>query len=126
MKYLFVFLVVGLMVSCGGSDASGDATGKIGDLEVNINIEKRMKWHDAKKACTDLGDGWRLPTKDELNMLYENKDKIDGFDDEHFYWSSTRLEDNSAKVWIQHMSDGFQMYTTLGGQYFYIIAVRPK
>ncbi len=35
-----------------------------------------MNWDDAKEACENLGDGWRLPTKDELNILYKNKDKI--------------------------------------------------
>ena len=33
-----------------------------------------MNWHDANKACNALGKGWRLPTKDELNTLYQNKD----------------------------------------------------
>ena len=40
------------------------------------------------KACAALGGGWRLPTKDELNILYENKDKIGGFASNN-YWSST-------------------------------------
>ena len=35
-----------------------------------------MNWDDAMKACADLGDGWRLPTKDELNLLYENRIKL--------------------------------------------------
>ena len=50
-----------------------------------------MTWEDAKKACAALGDGWRLPTKDELNILYENKDKIGGLIHQlrSPYWSST-------------------------------------
>ena len=44
---------------------------KIGKLEVAQNdFPKTMFWNDAVKACTDLGKGWRLPTKDELNLLY--------------------------------------------------------
>ena len=137
MKYLFVFLLLGL-VSCG--DASADATGevtkekqaddtgvkeedsskdaseqvaeeplredasgdeksivvvngknvstiKIGNLEIMTEDLGRMDWMEATKACADLGDGWRLPTKDELNILYENKDKIGGFA-YTYYWSS--------------------------------------
>ena len=40
-------------------------------------------WNVAKQACEDLVlDGcsdWRLPTKEELNQLYLNEDKIGGF-----------------------------------------------
>ena len=65
MRYLFMFLLVGLMVSCG--DASGDVTKekqakstvKIGDLEVMTEDLGEMSWEDAKKACADLGVGWR-------------------------------------------------------------------
>ena len=38
-----------------------------------------MSWDEAKIACAKVGDGWRLPTKDELNMLYEYKVKVGGF-----------------------------------------------
>ena len=30
-----------------------------------------MNWQDAGKACRSLGKGWRLPTKYELNKLFE-------------------------------------------------------
>ena len=52
---------------------------KIGELAIMTEDLGLMNWEDAKKACADLGDGWRLPTKDELNILYENKAKIGGF-----------------------------------------------
>ena len=109
MKYLFVFLIVGL-VSCG--DASGDVTKekqakstvKIGDLEVMTEDLGEMRWDAAKKACADIGDGWRLPTKDELNILYENKDKIGGFAS-NYYWSSTEYDEGIA--WGQDFYDGY-------------------
>ena len=71
---------------------------KIGYLEVMTEDFCKMSWDDAKKACTDFGDGWRLPTKDELNVLYENKDKIGGFEIE-VYWSSTEFD--NAQAWSQ-------------------------
>ena len=58
----------------------------------------RMNWHEAKIACKKLGPGWRLPTKDELNMLYKNKEEIGGFAN-NFYWSSTEYDNSSA--WFQ-------------------------
>lgn len=63
------------------------STVKIGNLEVMTEDLGYMDWVEAQEACADLGDGWRLPTKGELNVLYKNKDKIGGFD-EAFYWSS--------------------------------------
>ena len=129
MKYLFVFLLVGLFVSCGGSNASGDAeekqakfsTVKIGDLEVMTEDLGEMSWEDAKKACADLGDGWRLPTKDELNILYENKDKIGGFAT-NYYWSSTEVGNGTA--WDQDFANGAQVGNLYKGNGSYVRAVR--
>ena len=65
---------------------------RIGNLEVAQNdFPNRMKWDDAKKACSDLGDGWRLPTINELNILYKNK-KIIGKYLKDGYWSSTEID----------------------------------
>ena len=66
---------------------------KIGNLEVaEKDFPNTMTWDDAKKACKVLGDGWRLPTIDELNTLYINKDKFGGFADK-YCWSSTEYTD---------------------------------
>lgn len=35
-------------------------------------IETYLTWEDANKHCVDLGDGWRLPTKDELIYMFNN------------------------------------------------------
>jgi hypothetical protein len=61
-----------------------------------------MNWDDAKKASAKLGNGWRLPTKDELNILFKNQDKIDNWTEGEYYWSSTEaLVDGESVVWIQ-------------------------
>ena len=65
---------------------------KIGNLDIPSNdFQNRMNWQDAKKACEDLGSGWRLPSKGELLILYKNMDKIGGFADDG-YWSSTEID----------------------------------
>jgi hypothetical protein len=82
---------------------------KIGSLEIaQYDFPKEMKWEDALKACNDLGEGWRLPTKDELNELYKNKDKIGGFATSTLssYWSST--ESGLRFAWLQYFSYGTQ------------------
>ena len=81
---------------------------KIENIEVaEKDFPNTMNWEDAKKACENLGRGWRLPTKDELNTLYINKDKIGGFA-YGYCWSST--EYNSGRAWAQDFSNGKQYY----------------
>jgi hypothetical protein len=63
---------------------------KIGNLEIALNdFQNVMNWEDAKNACNNLGNGWRLPNKDELNVLYKNKYIIGGFNDFLIYWSAS-------------------------------------
>jgi hypothetical protein len=85
-----------------------DKANKIGNLEVaELDFPKEMNWEDAKKACEALGKGWRLPTIDELNIMYQNKSKISDFEN-IWYWSST--EYNSSFAWLQEFSTGGQNY----------------
>jgi hypothetical protein len=78
---------------------------KIDDLEVaEQDFADTMKWNDAIKACKELGEGWHLPTKEELNLLYLNKDKIGGFET-YGYWSSS--ENSKKTAWIQSFSVGY-------------------
>ena len=78
------------------------------------------KWEDAKKLCEDLGDGWRLPTREELNLMWLNRESIGGFASA-YYWSSN--ESNLNYAWNQYFYSGnqfnyFKYYT------FYVRPVR--
>jgi hypothetical protein len=75
-------------------------------LIAQNDFPKSKSWANAKKACSDLGEGWRLPTKDELNILYKNKERIGGFISNRVYWSST--EDEKGSAWFQVFLSGFQ------------------
>ena len=81
-----------------------------------------MNWHEAKIACKSLGPGWRLPTKDELNMFYENKEEIGGFAN-NFYWSSTEFD--SFNAWKQSFNSGNQANGNKASNY-YVRAVRAS
>jgi hypothetical protein len=96
----------------------------IGNLEVaDIVFPEKMYWKEAKKACTSLGEGWRLPTKDELNFLFENKDEIGGFT-ENYYWSSTETK-GVYSAWIQLFDDfGVQFNSYVKGFKYNVRAVR--
>jgi hypothetical protein len=72
----------------------------IGKIEIAQNdFPDIMNWYDAKDACNSLGIGWRLPTREELKILYNNKSKIGGFTD-YFYWGSS-IDENG---WVSDMS----------------------
>ena len=93
----------------------------INGLEVSDDLGM-MNWHEAKIACKTLRKGWRLPTKDELSMLYENKEEIGGFAN-YFYWSSTELDNLSA--WLQYFNYGIQNVGNKNLTY-YVRAVRAS
>jgi len=94
---------------------------KIGKLEVaQYDFLKYMNWNDAVKACADLGGGWRLPTIEELSLLYKNKVKIAFFAD-YIYWSSNEYDGNSA--WVLYCSFGGEE-AKLKGSPCYVRAVR--
>ncbi len=67
----------------------------INGLEVSDNLGI-MNWFEAVELCKSFGKGWRLPTKDELNMFYENKEEVCGFFVHNYYWSSTEFDNYSA------------------------------
>ncbi len=58
----------------------------------------RYNWKEANDLCKELGDNWRLPTTEELRLIYENLHckKIGNFEDD-IYWSSETLTDFGNK-----------------------------
>jgi hypothetical protein len=63
----------------------------------------------AARRCNDYVLGgysdWYLPSKDELQKLYTNKNIVGGFTT-NAYWSSSQALD-PAKAWFTFFSDGF-------------------
>jgi hypothetical protein len=115
-------------LTSGYPSNTNEKINKIGNLEVApATLTGVFSWEEASAMCAKLGDGWRLPTKDELNVLYQNKDKIGGFIQSRCcqlsYWSSTEYNSNTA--WTQNFINGNQ---NSDGQYkdwgYYVRAVR--
>ena len=77
----------------------------------------------AATYCDNLtlnGSDWFLPSKDELNQLYLQKDVVGNVVEEDNYWSSSQY--NPECAWIQYFRNGTQ--SGLGGkEQFY--RVRP-
>ena len=97
-----------------GSYVTTGATGTaIGTGQANttaiVNIQGAGSY--AAQLCNDLTEGgfsdWYLPSRDELNKLYINKDVIGGFVD-LVYWSSSEGSDDRA--WYQNFVNSNQNY----------------
>ena len=72
-------------------------------------------FNQAQKYAAELDahghQDWRVPTKGELNVLYNNRAAIGGFNESGsfpagWYWSSSQGSNNGA--WDQRFSDGHQ------------------
>ena len=87
----------------GGIIISLDETGKHGLImtEEDIN-ELSVSWKNAQEQCEsyNLEEGnWRLPTKEELLTIHQNREMFNLSEEEHigggfftsptYYWSST-------------------------------------
>ena len=95
-------------------------------LEQHLKFEVYPKdlgehnWKDAKKVCEDLGDGWRLPTREELHLMWVNRESIGGFAAAYYCSSS---EDYNSNAWGQYFHNGSQ-YNNLKNFTNYVRAVR--
>ena len=94
--------------------ANGTALGT-GQANTTAIVANQGPGSYAAQLCNDLVigvyDDWYLPSKDELNKLYLNKEAIGGFDGvflSAYYWSSSESEINTNAAWNQLFTDGFQ------------------
>jgi hypothetical protein len=100
---------------------------KIGNLEIAQNdFNTILTWYYAKEKCKQLGNGWRLPTIEELEILYNNKDNIGGFDDGYYYSSTLRANEASLLAPMTILfGDGFKSRSQYYEQTaFHVRAVR--
>ena len=69
------------------------------NLEVMETDLGELNWYAATEACEKLGDGWRLPTSEELQYIYANRDVIGGFL-KGIYWSSSSGENGGSGIYF--------------------------
>jgi hypothetical protein len=75
----------------------------------DTDIPGGMDWYTAKIACEALGEGWRLPTKEELNHMFQLHEKGLGDFEFYVYWAESEpgiLEND----WCQSFDGGLQFY----------------
>jgi len=132
-KQLLILLLFTYYIGLGQIWNSNSIIGKtinIGPFVVaEHDFPVMMTWGDAILACNKLGNGWRLPTKDELNVLYENKQKIGNFMN-YGYWSSNEGGWRSDILlfeagWTQYFYDGDHFLPNKGTKN-YVRAIRQE
>ena len=68
-----------------------------------------MKWDQAREHVKKLNHGgyndWSLPNKNELDKMFDNRDRIDNFQ-AIWYWSDTEYSELNA--WRQLFNTGIQ------------------
>lgn len=110
-----------------GADGTAVGTGAQNTLDI---IAGDASTTNAAHACTDYSvtveattyDDWFLPSKDELDLMYDNL-KVNGLGGfvSDYYWSSSENDDNYA--WLQSFNSGFQG-NYFKSNYFYVRPVR--
>jgi hypothetical protein len=96
---------LGVTLPDGGIIFYVDNSGSHGLAAKASDESNRLNWDDA--TDTDYGSGWRLPTNDELQLLYDQKTVVGGFTAGN-YWSSTKSANRTA--WCQDFSNSRTYY----------------
>ena len=93
------------------------------ELEVaNQDFPDEMTWTEAIRACSELGSGWRLPTKEELQEMYEKLHEKGQGNFKDVYWSSTA--DSSGYAWAFNFYDDSYLYCPYKDGSYYVRAIR--
>ena len=109
-----------------GAEGTAIGTGAQNTLDILAGCSEDMI---AAKLCANYEitidgityDDWFLPSKDELNLLYLNKDLITNFGD-FYYWSSSGY--GGFNGWGQDFFSGYQYGNFDEYSYGYVRAIR--
>ena len=118
MPFLFVCSMV-----IGQSNQMIDKRFIFGNLEIaEDDFRTTMTWDYAKKACNDLGNGWRLPFINELEYIDNTARRIIL---QGPHWSCTYLTfpdgtmNGSASVYVFKLSErGFEDEDYKNGEHY--------
>jgi hypothetical protein len=69
------------------------------NFELHPNTKEKLTWCEAQKYVKSLGEGWRLPSIEELFMIYNEKIIV-----ENSYWSSSEI--NADLAWYFFFTNG--------------------
>lgn len=101
-------------IDCGDyklmvSDGRGDSYHNGNEL---VNFYEAQQWVDENCNANKLGGygDWVVPNRDELDLLYENKEMFKG--DDSFYDTNygSSSESSATNAWMQYFDFGGQYY----------------
>ena len=95
----------------------------------DLNDGKKTGWGNANTLCKQFSSGngfdnWRLPTINELKLIYNERDKINGLHQNDLYWSSSIAGNGYASLINFGNGATNYKYNTTQGHSFYARAVR--
>jgi hypothetical protein len=89
----------------------------------HLELDYPVNWHQANTLCEEFGNGWRLPMKNELELIYtELCQKGNGSFKPNYYWSGTQT--SSFRVYALHFGFGVSDFGYSKEQLAYVCAVR--
>ena len=92
---------------CLGQEMGADSASD-GEYNTQKIVENCQEEDIAARLCASSNEGgyddWFLPSKEELDTVYDNKEDIGGILTSDDYWSSS--EDGSDNAWIQNFING--------------------
>lgn len=95
----------------GGIIIQVDETGEHG-LIISMEDLGDGNWNHAVELCDNFTnenyDDWRLPTLEELRIVYANKNVVSNFQ-ENWYWSSTEDPENNEQAYHLGFISGDEM-----------------
>ncbi len=100
--------------------ADNKALGKL-EWSKTLADGEELNYEAAEKAVQELGEGWRLPTRAELESILDLSRHNPAIDTDRFpgtesdaYWTSTPYAPNKAAVWVVYFNggsvDGYHRY----------------
>ena len=110
-----------------------DPTNPTAQLEWSDTLcdGKRVNHATAEAACQALGEGWRLPTKLELESIVDPSRYNPAIDTERFpdtksdwYWTGTECAWSSDRAWVVDFGLGLSDFNHRGYSVAFVRAVR--
>jgi hypothetical protein len=115
----------GILWGCYGTTVAGTSmaigTGKANTTAINAQCGTGTAASIAANYSLNGISDWYLPSRDELNLLYTQKDVVGGFASSP-YWSSTAFDEIYS--WDHYFDTGYQGYDDKDGTRVRVRAVR--
>jgi hypothetical protein len=94
---------------------------KFPKMEIHLAPEK-MPWEKAMDYAKNLGDGWRLPTKEELQAYAPQLNKMGIVGD---FWSGSTVSYATNLAWFVTLGNGYTS-NNLKSYSYGVVCVRPS